>query len=278
MQRLSLQRCLKLSSRFLLRVTLLLGATAFSMEGITATAATVQISGRSPSRLASTVQVIAQTDPSSDDVVVDTEPDGSTPDSSGNPTSNDPRFACRINQGQYTVMYLPESQPSQAYPWAVPGVMGGGWSAERRCYEISRRLESYRPDGLVEMRTGIENGYNTICVTTERVPSCRIVLTVPVGQDPQITRDRVFENLTVADSGQTTQGVATYRGNQSNVLNQVGDLLGIDLPSMGRRNATQRSSNINLRPFLDPADGGTGSMLKNSSPRKRSILSPDRFR
>jgi hypothetical protein len=278
MQLLPLQLRLKHSSKVLLRASLLLGVTAFVMEGIGATAANIPLQNRSSSQPAQSVRVIAQTEPNSDDVVVDTETDGATPGGSSNPTSNDPRFECRINQGQYTVMYLPESQPNQAYPWAVPGVMGGGWSAERRCYEISRRLESYRPDGLVEMRNGIENGYNTVCVTTERVPSCRIVLTVPVGQDPRTTRDRVFENLTVADSGQVTQGVATYRGNQSNVLNQVGDLLGIELPAIGRRNSTQRSNNIDLRPFLDPADGGTGSMLKNAAPRKRSTLSPDRFR
>jgi hypothetical protein len=217
---------------------------------------------------------MAQVNPS-EDVVVPTEPGTDSP-TSGAPTSADSRFACQINQGQYTVMYRPESQPSQAYPWAVPSNMGGGWSAERRCYEISRRLEAYRPDGLLEMTTGVENGYNTICVTTEKVPSCRIVLTVPVGQDPRSTRDRVFENLTIADSGQQTQGVNALTGSDTDrLLNQVGELL--NLPASSARGMGNRSDAINLRPFLAPEDGGTATQLKRTVPANRS-LDPDRFR
>lgn len=206
----------------------------------------------------------AQTSPStnSGDVIIDTQPDRGTNTGSGStvpsPVTTGTRFACQTNNGQYTVMYLPENQPNQMYPWAVPSTMGGGWNPERRCNEIARRLESYRPDGLVEMRTGIENGYNTICVTTDRVPSCRIVLTVPQGQDPQATRDRVFQNLSVADSGQQTQGVLTYgsNGRDADILGQLGQVLG------GRRRTSQLTNrDINLKPFLSPKDGGTGERL-----------------
>lgn len=221
------------------------------------------------------------------DVVVDTEPStpGSTTPSStsGSGSSNSTlagtRFFCQNTNGQYTVMYSPESQPGQLYPWANPSTMGGGWSPDRRCNEIARRLESYRPDGLVEMRTGTENGYNTICVTTEAVPSCRIVLTVPQGEDPLAIRDRVFQNLTIADSGQQTQAVNTLVGNRSdNLLNQVGDLLNIRLPGLGR-SRVQASNGINLRPFLDKNDGGTGQYLRRTAPnRPGKRLNPGNFR
>jgi len=56
--------------------------------------------------------------------------------------------------------------------------MGDGWTSERRCTEIST-ARTYRPDGLIELRTDVENNYNTVCVTTENDPSCRIVFTVP---------------------------------------------------------------------------------------------------
>jgi hypothetical protein len=176
-------------------------------------------------------------------------------------------------------MYQPESQPNQAYAWAVPQAMGGGWSPDRRCDEISRRLEFYRPDGLVEMQIGSENGYNTVCVTTEQVPSCRIVFTVPPGQDPVTTRDRVFQNLALADSGETTQGVYTFaerppsrRPARSSWLGQLGQLLQADLtelmgaepfPATGSA-ANRRAAAIQLKPFLDPADGGTGLYLQHS--------------
>jgi hypothetical protein len=189
------------------------------------------------------------------------------------------RFTCQFVDGEYIVMYSPQSQPGEQYPWAKPQTMGGGWSAERRCVEISRRLESYRPNGLLEMRTDIENGYDIVCVTTEAAPGCDIVFTVPLGQDPVLTRDRVFENLAVADSGEDTEAVSTFRGGGSgNILTQIGDELGISLPSLPGRSRTQ-SNGINLRPFLDPADGGTGAQLRGSHPSQPSPrLNPDQFR
>jgi hypothetical protein len=175
---------------------------------------------------------------------------------------NDARFTCEFEGGRYTVMYHPQSQPGQSNAWATPTDLGGGWTADRRCNEIARRLEFYRPDGLLELRTSVENSYNIVCVTTEAVPGCRIVFTVPPGQDPIATRDRVFSNLTIADSGERTQGVVTYTGGGDDLLNRIGGALGITLPSnQGSNRTTSGSSTINLRPFLDPADGGTGERL-----------------
>ncbi|MDA0265619.1 MAG: COP23 domain-containing protein [Cyanobacteria bacterium] len=190
------------------------------------------------------------------------------------PSSGSPRFSCVLDNGRYTVMYSPESQAGQQYPWAVPDDMGAAWPAERRCNVISDRLESYRPDGLVELQTGLENGYNTVCVTTEAVSSCRIVFTVPPGQDPVATRDRVFNNLVLADQGSSTEGVNTFTDGESSILDQIGDVLGgASLP--GRSNSSR--SGINLRPFLDPADGGTGAQFTGGNGGGQP-LNPDNFR
>jgi len=222
-----------------------------------------------------------QTPSSSGDVIIQTDPQTPKPSPSTEPSKlSGIRFTCQATNGQYTVMYHPESQPGQLYAWANPTAMGGGWTPERRCNEISRRLESYRPDGLLEMQTGMENGYNTVCVTTEKVPGCRIVLTVPVGQDPVSTRDRVFQNLTVADSGQQTQAVNTLVENgQDGIVNQLGQMLNIHLPNSSSK-PSRLSNGINLRPFLDRADGGTGEYLRQgsfsrSTPRR---LDPNKFR
>lgn len=197
-------------------------------------------------------------------------------------STQEPRFTCQLVEGQYTVMYHPESQPTQAYPWAIPSALGGGWTPERRCNEISRRLEFYRPDGLLEMRNAVENNYNIVCVTTQKDSSCRIILTVPPGQDPEITRNRVFQNLTIADKGEQTNAVNTFVDQDGNsqllnqVLNQGLSALGIDPNST---QSSRRNSGINLRPFLDPADGGTGIMLRRGSQIQPSPrLNPDRFR
>ncbi|MBE9193062.1 hypothetical protein IQ230_22460 [Gloeocapsopsis crepidinum LEGE 06123] len=218
---------------------------------------------------------IAQVNPTVPPVVVDTEPlppvPGTTPPNGSTVPSvtTATRFTCQLNNGQYTVMYQPESQPNRFFPWATPTALGGGWSEQRRCEEISRRLESYRPDGLLELTTGVENNYNTVCVITQRNnSSCRIVFTVPPGQDPILTRDRVFENLTVADSGQQTTGVYTY----TNRGNELDRLFNLGRSVIGGNN--QRSSrSINLRPFLDRADGGNGTQLSGGVPARNNTQS-----
>ncbi len=188
------------------------------------------------------------------------------------------RFACETVSGQQTVVYRPQSRDGEAYPWAIPGDMGAAWNSTRRCGEISRRLESYRSDGLEELRISVINRSNTVCVTTERNPSCRIVFTVPSGQDPVAVRDRVFRNLTLADSGEQTEGVNTFAGGSDNGL---GGLLGRG--SSARSSSSSRSQNksqgISLKPFLSPEDGGTGKQIGNpvAVPQKYR-LNPDKFR
>ncbi|MDX2239292.1 MAG: COP23 domain-containing protein [Leptolyngbyaceae cyanobacterium bins.302] len=219
--------------------------------------------------------------PSDDSGDVIIGPGSSTSQPPAASTLSGTRFSCQVTNGQYTVMYQPESQPGQFYPWAVPSAMGGGWDPARRCSEITRRLESYRPDGLQEMQTGFENGYSTVCVTTQRVPSCRIVLTVPPGQDALATRDRVFQNLTVADSGQQTQGVNTFvSGNRSGILGEAARWLGLSGigGSSNSSISSPYSNSINLRPFLDRADGGTGQFLRGRVTAPGRRLNPNNFR
>ena len=200
----------------------------------------------------------------------------STTESSQVPT--EARFECQISNGEYTVMYLPENQPESAYVWATPGEMGGGWTAEKRCFTISERLESYRPEGLAELQVGMENGYDTVCATTEQFPSlCKIVFTVPPGQNPVITRDLVFENLALADGGTETTVVTTFTGsNNSGLLGEIGNVIN-GFPMPGNSTASSSDSGINLKPFLSPADGGTGTALNNAAPTGRP-LNPDNFR
>lgn len=221
---------------------------------------------------------IAQTPP---DVTIETEPD---PNATGAPTTNDPRFVCQTDaQGRPTVMYSPESRPGELYPWAIPRTLGGGWTAERRCGEIARRLEMYRQDGLVSLTTGVENGYDIVCVTTETNNTCQIVFTVPPGQDAIATRNSVFENLASADQGIQTQGVNTYTDQNStnNLLGQLQNILGVGQGIPMHRPQANHTNDINLKPFLAPEDGGTGEQLNGGQYQSRPDnrrLNPDLFR
>ena len=211
-------------------------------------------------------QVLSQNNPPE---VIINEP-GSVPNPPRSTTrSADTRFSCELVDGEYTVMYFPESQPTQGYPWAIPSELGGGWTPERRCDAIVSRFEQYRQDGLLELTTGTENGYDTICVTTQLDPrDCRLVLTVPPGQDPQLTRDLIFDNLLVADDGGSTQGVYTFgdsQGGSRDVLGEIGNVLGGGSSTSSRPARKSSPESINLKPFLDPADGGTGQNLRSNS-------------
>lgn len=206
------------------------------------------------------------------DVVVPTQPvngtstttsSSSTTTSTSTTYSTNARFSCQNYNGQYTVMYQPESQPGQFFPWATPQRLGGGWDEYKRCVTIAQRLESYRPDGLTELRNATQNGYNVLCVTSEANPACRIVLTVPPGYDPYNVRNSVFQNLISADNGQQTIAVNTYSSRNSGgsqieqIYNQARTIFG------GGNNNTRTSNGpVNLKPFLDKNDGGTGSQLK----------------
>jgi Circadian oscillating protein COP23 len=208
-----------------------------------------------------------------------TVPQSSSPPPTTTTVATSPRFVCEQVSGQLTVVYKPQSRPNEAYPWAVPGDMGSSWNSQRRCGEIARRLELYRPDGLQELRTGIENRQNVVCVTTEKNQSCRIVFTVPARQDATATRDQVFRNLTMADSGQQTQGVNTFAGGSNDNL-----LDGVLGNGGSRRTATRtttqrRGAGINLKPFLSSEDGGNGSRIGNPVQVPANYrLNPDNFR
>jgi hypothetical protein len=215
------------------------------------------------------------------------ETDAAPPSST---VSKSERFFCQYNKNNYTVMYNPESRPNEAFPWAVPQVMGGGWTPELRCLEIARRLEEYRPDGLQELQTSTENGYNTVCVTTEQNSRCRLVFTVPPNQDPLQTRDSVFENLTIADSGQQTQGVTTYAGGTPTSIGNLGggsldELVNLGLSVLSKRGNRPSAAGIRLTPYLDASDGGTGKALIGGVPLTRTVapsqgrrLQPNKFR
>ncbi|MBD2665093.1 hypothetical protein B6N60_04685 [Richelia sinica FACHB-800] len=221
-----------------------------------------------------------------------TYPSNPSPSTSGSSTTTpssttvdgDKKFSCQFVNGRYTVMYQPESQPGQYFAWAAPQALGGGWTPEARCNAIAERLELYRPDGLQELNIARQNSENIICVTTEALPTCRIVLTVPRGKDPYTVRSSVFQNLISADDGQQTIAVNTFNNRNNNGLGAIYNL-GNSL--LGGRNNQVNSSRggINLKPFLDPKDGGTARNLRNgvsinrrSQPQNNIRLNPGRFR
>ncbi|KRH98330.1 MULTISPECIES: COP23 domain-containing protein [Cylindrospermopsis] len=209
--------------------------------------------------------VVVPTVPS--DSTTPSNPPSSTPTQIPSPNnSSTTRFSCQYYDGKYTVMYQPQSQPGRFFAWAIPQSLGAGWNPQNRCQAIASRLELYRPDGLQELQIARQNNENIICVTTEAVSTCRIVLTVPRSKDPYAVRSSIFSNLTAADQGQQTIGVNTYTNS----------------PRRSGNNPHFRGG-INLKPFLSMEDGGTGTNLNNgllirSRTPGKTILNPRLFR
>lgn len=226
-------------------------------------------------------QVVVPTVPSGSTTTVPTGTSTNTPTST--PVDTSTRFSCQYYNGRYTVMYQPQSQPGQFFAWAAPQALGGGWTPQNRCEAIAQRLELYRPDGLQELQIARENNENIICVTTEAIPGCRIVLTVPRDKDPYTIRSSIFSNLTTSDSGQQTTAVNTYTNRSRGGVN---DLYNLGRTILGGNNSVSSSKNgINLKPFLAREDGGTATKLRNgvsigrqSQPQNRTILNPGLFR
>ncbi|MFM2060841.1 MAG: hypothetical protein RLZZ507_511 [Cyanobacteriota bacterium] len=226
-------------------------------------------------------------------VVVPTVPSGSTttvPSGSSTniptstPVNSSTRFSCQFHNDRYTVMYQPQSQPGQFFPWAAPQALGSGWTPQNRCEAIANRLELYRPDGLQELQIARQNNENIICVTTEAIPTCRIVLTVPRDRDPSAVRSSIFSNLATADNGQQTIAVNTYTNRGRGGVNELYNL-GRTLLGSGKNQVSSTRNGINLKPFLAPEDGGTATNLRNgvsigrqSPPQNPTILKPGLFR
>ncbi|MEA5582692.1 COP23 domain-containing protein [Nodularia harveyana UHCC-0300] len=197
------------------------------------------------------------------------------------PVTSGTRFSCQFYNGQYTVMYQPQNQSGEFFPWAAPRALGDGWNPQRRCEAIASRLEVYRPDGLQELQIAVENNENIVCVTTENNPFCRIVLTVPPEKDPYAVRNDVFQNLMTADNGQQTLPVNTYGANRGG----VNDLYNLGRTLLGGGNNRPTASSkagINLKPYLAPEDGGTlrSGAVSNpqSQPASPGRLNPGNFR
>jgi len=92
---------------------------------------------------------------------------------------------------------------------------------------------------------------------------------------PTSTRNRVFQNLTVADSGEQTTAVTTYvnRGRQGNEIDQLFNraVLGSEkIPKLDRRVSTSDLSSIKL--MVAPLPSGGVPKQTNSQ------LNPGSFR
>ncbi|NEP77295.1 MAG: hypothetical protein F6K39_03385 [Okeania sp. SIO3B3] len=132
------------------------------------------------------------------------------------------RFSCElrpdteIGKDVWTVMY---DNDKGKQPWlgmVIP--MGRGWSPERRCQEIEKRLENFREDGLISL--GYRDNPNTpqqqvLCVKTKLSgDGCPLLITLDVGMDGY----QALRDITKA----LRNGTSSYHSSNSDSSRELG--------------------------------------------------------
>ncbi|MGB3508686.1 MAG: COP23 domain-containing protein [Microcoleaceae cyanobacterium] len=111
------------------------------------------------------------------------------------------RFSCTQHPDPHygivwAVMYDNDINNS---PWLKMVIeMGGGWDEESRCFEIAKRLEGFRKDGLIGLDYRSDSNtpnQEIICAKTRQRSDCPLVLTLNVGVAGNQARDKIFDAL-----------------------------------------------------------------------------------
>ncbi len=128
--------------------------------------------------------------------------------------SNQTQFVCREAFDQVTNQRIPTT-----YAWTERGkiavvrwtsVLGGGWTPERRCQEVSPRFQRAYQNGSIRYLTnGTVNGQRAICTAREEGGSCQDLLLTLRPEDDAIAVLRQLNDVlkgraaaTVRQSGQ----------------------------------------------------------------------------
>jgi hypothetical protein len=100
-----------------------------------------------------------------------------------------PTFSCAQNLGAPTTMVYGPNGAKPFIRWTSSQFSASGWSPERRCMEVSKRLQDAKErNALAFITTGNMNGLPVICTAREKGGSCDVLLyTLKPGQDPVLT-------------------------------------------------------------------------------------------
>ena len=107
-------------------------------------------------------------------------------------TANKTTFACSTIKGvPVTVVQTPEGNVP-VIKWVSNYFSNSGWTAERRCNEVSARFQEYHSQGTLKyLTTGIQNGQNVVCVTQQNKGSCEnLLFTLKADSNPGKTLER----------------------------------------------------------------------------------------
>lgn len=106
------------------------------------------------------------------------------------------RFVCGSVGGVPTTEAITrDGRQVSVIRWTSRVFSGSGWSAERRCQEVSSRFEQFRQQGRLRyITTGRMRGQSVLCTAQSRSGGCDgLLYTLKPGQDPSVTLARLLE-------------------------------------------------------------------------------------
>lgn len=109
--------------------------------------------------------------------------------------ANTVTFTCsQVGGVPTTVVQTPKGNFS-VIKWVSHYFANSGWTAEKRCSEVSARFQDYHAQGKLRyLTTGIKNGQNVVCVTQQDKGSCEgLLFTLKAGSNPGKTLERLLD-------------------------------------------------------------------------------------
>jgi len=106
------------------------------------------------------------------------------------------RFVCGSDGGVPTTEAITrDGRNVSVIRWTSRVFSGSGWTAQRRCQEVSSRFEQFRQQGRLRyITTGRMRGQSVLCTALTSGGACDgLLYTLKPGQDPSATLARLLE-------------------------------------------------------------------------------------
>ncbi|APB32978.1 hypothetical protein GlitD10_0664 [Gloeomargarita lithophora Alchichica-D10] len=118
-------------------------------------------------------------------------------------------FYCGTSQGSPATLAKSGSRVVPIIRWSSDAFSDSGYSATRRCQEVSKRFQTYYNDGSLSfITTGRMNGQNVVCVARSNGGPCAgLLFTLKPGSNPTQAINQLF-NIRTRASGPINETTA----------------------------------------------------------------------
>ncbi len=161
--------------------------------------------------------------------------------------SNTVTFTCSQIEGVPATVVQTSKGDVPVIKWVSNYFVNSGWTAERRCNEVSARFQEYHSQGKLKyLTTGIKNGQNVVCVTQQDKGSCEdLLFTLKAGSNPGKTLERLLDIRKSASHKPLFETSKVYIDMEQYLETKISEQKSTDniTPEFNRINPTMKNSN-----------------------------------